>query len=78
MALAVCAVYFTTSVEFINTDKLYFMIVQNGLISLKSLQQSNVCGSSYTSADADTHGTGITLNFNLHTVPVQGPVTEKS
>lgn len=49
MALAACAVCFLTSAEFINTDKLYFMIVQNGFISLKSLQQSHVCGSNYTS-----------------------------
>lgn len=63
MALTICAVYFPTSAEFINTDKLRFMIVQNGLISLQSLQQSHVCGSSYTSARVDIHGTGITLSF---------------
>lgn len=32
VALASCAVYFPTSIEFVNTEKLYFMIVENGFI----------------------------------------------
>lgn len=61
MAWAAHAVYFPTSIELINTGKLYFMITQNGLVSLKSLRQSNVCSSSYTNAGMEIPGTGIPL-----------------
>lgn len=75
MALAACAMYFPTPIEFINTEKLYFITVQNGLISLKSLQQSNVCGSSYTSGDSwHRHH----AQLYLHIGPVQGLVIKKS